>query len=467
MTGARGRRYRGAIAAVAAIALLLLAPAADAAPIDWDQVERDGTALLRDYIRIDTTNPPGNELAAARFLAERFRAEGIEARVFESDPGRGSVLARLPGRGGRPVVLLNHLDVVLAEAADWNHPPFAGEVDGGYVHGRGAIDCKGMGVVEAMTLIALKRSGTELDRDLLFLGTADEETGGERGAGWFVAQHFGDLGQPEFVLNEGGHIREYEDGVRVYEVAVAEKTPMWLRMSATGEPGHGSTPRGDSAVTRLIRALEHVRTFRPGVKVVPEVQSYYRALAERFDGEKRERYSDLAISLRNDAFRAEFLREPRDAALVRNTIAPTVLAAGAKTNVIPRTASADLDCRLLPGEDPDVFLHRLRDVVDDDEIQLEVLLHFPPSSSPTDTALYRAVHRVADAEGLLIVPSVLRGFTDSHYFRERGVTSYGFVPVVLNEEDSHGVHGSNERLSRENIREGTRRLVHILQALEE
>lgn len=449
------------------LALALAATPADAGTIDWEQIERDGTALLSEYITIDTANPPGNEIAAARFLAERFRAEGIEPTVLESDPGRASIIARLRGTGARrPVVLLSHLDVVPADPEGWTHPPFGGVVAGGYVHGRGAIDCKGVGAIEAMALIALKRAAIPLSRDVIFLATADEETGGRRGAGWFAAEHLAALDGAEFLLNEGGEIRIDRDGRRSYQVAVAEKTPFWLRLTATGEGGHGSTPRAESAVTRLIRALGRIQDFRPPVRVVPEVEAYYRSLAPLQDGAKRARYQALGEALRDPAFRDQFLADPLDAALVRNTIAPTVLAGSTKTNVIPRTASADLDCRLLPGEDPDAFLGELQRVVGDDAVQFEVLLNFPPSSSSTDSALYRAISRVAAAERAPVVPSVLRGFTDSHYFREHGVVSYGFVPFALSEEDERSVHGVDERLSRENIREGTRRLVAILEALD-
>jgi acetylornithine deacetylase/succinyl-diaminopimelate desuccinylase-like protein len=455
-------------AAVAVLVIVACAARARAAEVDWAAVESEAAALLSEAIRIDTTNPPGNETALAKFWAAKFDEAGLRARIFESEPGRGTVLVRLRGKkSGRPIVLLNHLDVVPAEAERWKHPPFAGDVADGYVHGRGAIDCKGMGVVEAMAMLVLKRTGAELSRDVLFLGTAGEETGGEAGAGWFTKNEWDELGNPEFVLNEGGAIGLREDGRRTYEVATVEKTPLWLRLSATGEGGHGSVPRGDSAVTKLIRALERIRTFSPEVKAVPEVERYYHALAQTYaPGAERERFLDLSATLRNPTEREAFLGVPRDAALVRNTISITVLKAGNKTNVIPPEASAELDVRLLPGEDPKAFVDELRKVVDDDGIELEVLLNFPPSSSPVDTALYRAIERVAQREGLPVIANVLRGFTDSHFFRERGVASYGFLPVVFTEEDEHTMHGIDERLSLENLREGTRRLVEILKELD-
>jgi len=454
-------------ARTAAFALLLVAASAWGTEIDWGRVEHEAASLLSEYIRIDTTNPPGNEASAAEFLAARLRAEGLEVRLFESQPGRASVLGRLQGRvAGASVVLLNHLDVVVADADGWAHPPFDGVITGGYVHGRGALDCKGPAVIQLMALITMKRAGIVPSRDVLFLGTADEEAGGKLGAGWFVEHEMDALGHAEFVLTEGGAIRQRADDKAVFEVAVAEKAPLWLRLTTRGQPGHGSTPRGESAVARLVRALERVRQFHPQVRVVPEVEAYYRGLAALQAGVMRDRYRDIGAALEDPRFREAFLREPRDAALVRNTISMTVLHGSEKTNVVPAEASAELDCRLLPGEDPQGFIRRLKDSVGDDEVQFEVLLNFPASSSPTRTALYRAIESVAAAEGAPVVPTVLRGFTDSHYFREHGLVSYGFIPVVLSEEEERGEHGVNERISIANLREGTRRLVGMLGALD-
>ena len=455
---------------VLAAALIALSVAARAATaqIDWADVEKQATDFLSTYIQIDTTNPPGNERAAAEFLAQRFRNEGIEANVYESEPGRGSVIARLKGTGGaRPLILLNHLDVVPADRDGWDVAPFSGTVRDGYVYGRGALDCKGVGTIDAMALLLLKRNGMALKRDVIFLGTASEETGGKLGAGWMVANHFDELRDAEFVLNEGGAIDVLPNGARAYGLAVAEKTPCWLRLTATGPAGHGSAPEKETSVTRLVRALARLHDYQPPLKVVPEVQTYYAALAPTQDGARRALYKNLRAALNDAPFRRAFLRSAHDTALVRNTITPTVLTASPKTNVIPRTASAELDCRLLPGEDPDGFVHAVKKVIGDPEVSVDVLLNFPPSSSPTDTALFRAVQRLAEQEHAPVVPSVLTGFTDSHYFRERGIASYGFVPFALTEDEARREHGVNERLSTDNLRDGTRRLLNLLQALDE
>lgn len=450
--------------ALLALAVALAAPTS--ARGDDAALAAEAAAFLAEYIRIDTTNPPGNEIAAARFLAERFRAAGIEAQVFESEPGRGSVLARLPGRGtAKPIVLLNHLDVVAADAARWQHPPFAGTVADGYVHGRGAVDCKGVAVTEALAMIELARRGVALDRDVLFLGTADEETGGAHGAGWFVEHHLEALGGAALVLNEGGFIRN-ENGKRVYEVSVVEKTPLWLRLTASGTAGHGSTPPQTTAVTRLLAALGRIAAWDPGVEVTPEVEALYRALAAGEAPATAARYRDLKAALADDGFRTEFLADPRNAALVRNTIAPTVLEGSHKTNVIPGEARAELDIRLLPGQDPQQFLDRLREVIADEAVAVEILLNFPPSTSTSDTALYRAIERIAAREQATVVPNVLRGFTDAHYFRRQGITVYGFLPIDLTPDDAARMHGDDERIPTASLGSGVRRLAELLVELD-
>lgn len=453
---------------VATLLTLSVSTPTVAAQIDWADVERQATQFLSAYIQIDTTNPPGNEAAASQFLADRFRQAGIDVDTFESAPGRGSVLARLKGSGGgRPVILLNHLDVVPANADGWDVPPFSGTVRDGYVYGRGALDCKGVGTVDALALLLLKQQGIALKRDIVFLGTADEETGGKLGAGWMVDTHFDRIADAEFVLNEGGAIDILPNGKRAYGVAVAEKTPCWLRLTATGHPGHGSAPQKETSVTRLVRALERVRLYQPALRVTPEVEAYYAALAPLQNDPQRQQYKNLRAALHNQKFRSEFLDRAHDAALVHNTIAPTVLTGSQEANVIPRSASAELDCRLLPGESPEAFVNTIRRVVNDPDVTIDVLLNFPPSASPTQTPLYAALQRVAAREDTPVVPSVLTGFTDSHYFREKGITSYGFVPFALNEDEGSREHGVNERLSTENLREGTRRLLELLQGLDE
>ena len=439
-----------------------------AADIDWDAAEKEAGDLLSRYIRLDTTNPPGNEIAAAQFWKEILAKEHLEAQVFESQPGRGIVYARWKGTGEKKaLILLHHLDVVPAVKSDWDNDPFAGVVKDGYVNGRGAIDCKGVAVAQFMALALLKRADMPLKRDVIFLGTADEEAGGKLGAGWFVDHQFDLIADAEFLLTEGGGIR-VRDGRRSYDVDVAEKAPCWIQLEAKGPAGHGSRPLPETAVTRLIRALAKITHYETEIKVTPAVQGYFAALAEREEGQNAERFRDLEKSLANEEFRKEFLANPTFNALVRNTISPTVLEGSNKTNVIPGRARAQLDCRLLPGEDPQGFVKRLEHIVDDPEVNFSMLLNFPPLASESDTPLFKAIRAVAERRDpqAPVVPAVLGGFTDAHYFRRKGIVSYGFSGLPIAEEDGRRVHGDNERISLKSLREGTQVLIDLLQELD-
>jgi acetylornithine deacetylase/succinyl-diaminopimelate desuccinylase-like protein len=460
------RTTRGcALLAIAAAAILAPGPAF--ATEDWKRLGDETAALLGELIRVDTQNPPGGETAAAHVLARTLEANGIASEVIESSSGRGNLHARIPGGPGRPIVLLAHLDVVPADARAWRVPPFAGERRDGYVWGRGALDAKGVAAVQTMAAIAIQRSGRSLGRDVVLLATADEETGGRAGAGW-ITEHRPDLVRgAEYIVTEGDHIHERADGQQVVQVAVAEKTPCWVELRARGDAGHGSAPPSETAVTRLVRALERIREYETPVRVVPAVAAYFAALAPLESTALRERLGDLAAALADPAFRKDFTANQRQNALVRNTITPTVLAGSIKTNVIPSEASAQLDCRLLPGEHPDAFLRELREVIGDGDVEVRPLLSFPASASDSHSSFVVAVGKMAEAElgGAPVVPSVITGFTDSHYFRDLGIASYGFVPFVLNEAEQRTVHGVDERVSLDNLRDGVRRLVAVLRAL--
>jgi acetylornithine deacetylase/succinyl-diaminopimelate desuccinylase-like protein len=467
------RRAVRLMGAVGVLAAALAAGTANAAPTDARTLGDEAAILLAALVRVDTTNPPGAEVAAARVLADRLRADGITAEVFESEPGRGNVHARLPGRGtARPIVLLSHLDVVPADARGWRHPPFAGVRADGWVWGRGTLDAKGVAAVHALALVALKRRGIVLDRDVILLATADEERGGMAGAGWVTRRRPELVAGAEFLLTEGDHVRVRRNArgrrTRVVQVAVGEKTPCWLRLTASGPAGHGSVPPAATAVTRLVRALDRLAAEPGPVRVVPSVERYFAALAGLEEEPLRSRLARLGDALADPVFRAQFTENRHQAALVRATLTPTVLLAGPKTNVIPAEASAEVDARLLPGDDPAAFVDRVRGIVADPAVRVEQILSFPASASDPDSALVHAVERLARTElgGAPVVPSVLAGFTDSHWFRDLGIASYGFVPWVLTEDDQKTVHGIDERVSEANLRDAVGRMVTLLRALD-
>ena len=432
-------------------------------------LEEEAVSLLSRYIQIDTTNPPGNEMEAARFFKEIFDREGIEARIIESAPGRGNIYARLRGRGAKKaVMLLNHMDVVPADAKLWKEAPFSGTVKDGYIWGRGALDMKGPAITELMTLIALKRNNVPLRGDVIFLGTADEEAGGALGAGFLLEKHpelFKDVG---VVLNEGGGVRLGTDGkVQSYSVSVAEKTPLWLRLTATGTPGHGATPGRDTAVNKLVLALGRLMAYQAPIKVVPEVQKFFADTAGGEPESHRKQHHDLRTALKDPAFAAEFTKNPRNNASVRNTIAITGLKASDKVNVIPAQASADIDGRLLPGEDPQAFIGELRRVIGDDNIKIEVLLSFPAATSPAHPEAMKAIQELAKAHDndAPVVAPLVRGFTDCHFFRVKGIPCLGFMPLRNIPSEEGLVHGINERISLESLRSGLRSMYELVRKL--
>lgn len=434
------------------------------------QVDQEAVQLLSDYLKIDTTNPPGNEVRAANFFKAIFDREGIESRIYESAPGRASIVARLKGSGQKKdVVLLNHLDVVPADKSSWKVEPFSGQIQDGYIWGRGAIDMKGMAIIELATILALKRSGMPPKGDVIFMGTADEEAGGEMGAGYMLREHFDLVKNAGAVINEGGRVIAKSEGEPAYYgLSNAEKTPLWLKLTATGTPGHGSTPLAQTAVTKLIDAVSKVRNWQTPVTVVPVVQKFYTDTAQlAATPVLQQGQRDLAEALKDQQFRAEFLKTPSNNALVRNTISITMLEGSNKINVIPPRASAQLDVRLLPGEDPDRFIQSLKDVMGDPSIQVEKILFFSSSESPQDTEFYRIVRSMAAAydPGVPVTNQVTAGFTDCHFFREKSIPCYGFQPFKLTPQDMALFHGNNERLSLSNMVFGRKFLYELVQRL--
>jgi acetylornithine deacetylase/succinyl-diaminopimelate desuccinylase-like protein len=432
-------------------------------PIDWNKVTQEATDLLSKYIQINTTNPPGNELAAARMLKEKFLIDGIPATTWEPAPGRGVVAARLRGIGKhtKSIILLSHMDVVPANPKEWDVPPFSGTVKDGKIWGRGSLDDKGPGVIELMAMLAIKRAGILLDRDVLFVATGDEEEGGRNGAGWFV-DHEGDVfADAGFMLNEGGGIMTQPDGRKAYMVSVTEKTPLWLKLTASGPAGHASDPPAETAVGRLVRALDKLSDYKTPVRVIGPVQDYFHAMGEINHGPKQ--FLNLESSLKDAAYLKQFLAAPRQNASVRDTITPTVLSASNKTNVISETASAEIDCRLLPGSDPKAVMRDIKKAIGDDSIKIDVLLNFPPISSPSRSPLMTAISSIAkDRDKAQVVPTMLIGFTDCHYFRQKKIVSYGFIPIEVKPDEVKGVHGVNERVGVKELADGIQRMVELL-----
>ena len=432
--------------------------------------------ILARAIAIPTVNPPGDERPLAEYLVALLLGEGIEARVIAtpsagSKVGRAAAWARVRGTGARrPVVLLSHLDVVPAEPEEWAVDPFTGIAAGGHVVGRGALDAKGIAIVHLLALVEIARRAAPLERDVIFLSVPDEETGGRDGAGWLLQEHRDLVSGAEYVLAEGGAILPGQGSAPdLWGVAFSEKSPCWLELVARGRAGHGSAASGDGAIPTLVGALDRVRRWDQPVRVSPEVAAMFAALAPYAAAEDRAGLAALAAALReDDGFRRRFLAEPGRAALVRNTVEVTVLESGGSTNVVPAEARAQIDARLLPGDRCESFAERLRDEIDAPGIELKILLDFEARSSRIDTDLFHAIERVAARSGrpAVVVPRAIAGFSDAHYFRERGAVAYGFVPRWLDSRDTRGIHGPNERISLANLTRGVGVMVEILVELD-
>ncbi len=429
-------------------------PQVDAEPcprtlvLDATQLAQEAACLLAEYVRIDTTNPPGNELPAAQFLQRVLAREGIHAQIFESAPGRANLIARLEGQSDKALGLLHHMDVVPATASEWSVPPLDATVRDGFLWGRGSLDNKGGGIAHLLTVVMMKRLNVTPPRDIVLIAVADEEAGGGMGARFMLDKHLALFQGIEFVLNEGGAILEPAPGKLAYNIELAQKAPLWVKLTSRGKSGHGAIPNPASAVPKLVRALARLEAHQFPDVVRPEVQALFAAKAASLSEPLREGARDLEKALKRPAFRAAFLKEPGNVALVRNTISITMLSGSDKENVVPPEASAVLDMRLLPGQDPNAVIEELKRVMAEPDIEISTILSWQAHASSKDTALYRAIEAFAQKThpGAPVMANVLFGFTDCNAFRAKGITCYGFWPMKLPPDALGRVHGKDERM---------------------
>lgn len=440
------------------------------AVVPWDALGEETVDLLRRYLMIDTTNPPGHELAGARFVADVLARDGIASEIAESAPGRANLVARVAGDGALgAIVLHHHIDVVYADRRYWTVDPFGGEIRDGFLYGRGAIDMKSTGIVQLAATLAIKRAGIPLKRDLVILATADEEAGSRFGAQWVAAERPAWLAGAEYALGELGGIEHRPAWTApVGWVAISEKTGLPLRLTARSEPGHGSMPWADTAPNRLVRALGRLLAAERRPRVLPEVQAQFARLARVLPAAERAGFDDLAGSLADSAFRTRFLANRSWAASVRTTFALTMLRGSEKRNVIPPDAVAEIDCRMLAGDDPDEIAAWVRGIVDDEHVAVDILAPAKiPNLSAPDTEMYKVIADTLARRdpGTVVAPYILTGFTDNWTFRRAGLHAYGWSPFVFDEGDLARVHGNDERISLANVRAGVRSYTDALLAM--
>ena len=415
----------------------------------------DAKRLCQALLRIDTTNPPGNERAAAELVASALTEVGLQPELLAAQPNRTNVVVRHRGTGAKPPLLLTaHLDVVEADATKWRRPPFSGEEYEGCLWGRGAIDMKNMAAMSTAILRRLAAAGTRLDRDVIFAAVADEEAGCDLGSRFLVEQHRSKV-EAEYAIGESGGFSLHLGDTTFYPVQVAEKGFCWIRARLVGEPGHGSMPRHDSVVTRLGEALVRIGDTQLPVHPTKYVEGFLDALRAR----QPALIQPLVKLVARPHLLARVARLVPGASIARsfsallaNTAAATVVRAGAKTNVIPGVAEFEIDGRTLPGQSDADLLRELREVLGEG-VELEIVKSAPPTvTEPYESPVFDIIRRQVEARepDAVVVPYMIPGFTDAKYFTQTGARWYGFSPVKI--EKGSGIrfadmfHGTDERV---------------------
>jgi acetylornithine deacetylase/succinyl-diaminopimelate desuccinylase-like protein len=422
------------------------------------------TDLLQRLIRVDTTNPPGNETAAAQLLRDYLAESGVGCELIAKAPERANLVARIPGGAGPSLLFLCHTDVVLVDPAEWSVPPFSGELRGGMVWGRGALDMKSQVAANAVAIASLAREGFRPSGDLIFAACADEEVGDGFGLEWLCQEH-PDAVRCDYAINEGGGERiELADGTPIYEATVAEKMTAPFRLRVLGRSGHASMPGiADNALVKAARLIERLAAFRPEPQLQPEVEGFLRVVLGEVPPATEAVERTRAVS--------PAAADSVEALLVA-TFSPTIVSASVKRNVIPAVCELEVDCRLLPGQHPEHVEPVIRAVLGGDiDYELEWIEARGGTRSPLDTPLWRALEEfVAEAEpGAHAAPLACAGFTDSHWLREAfGTVAYGFFPATGElppEVAASLVHSADERIPVSDLGLGVRWLRHAARAV--
>jgi acetylornithine deacetylase/succinyl-diaminopimelate desuccinylase-like protein len=417
---------------------------------------------LQGYLRIDTTNPPGREHLSAAYLAEILRREGIPFHVARSANGRASLWARLssPRSDRRALVLLHHMDVV-SPGPGWTVPPFSGEVREGRLWGRGALDDKSLGIAELAAFVDLKRRRLPIEHDVVYLAVADEENGGIEGTGWLLEHRPEMFAGAEAVVGEGGRAQTANGRLLWWGIEVAQKRPLWLEVAASGRGGHASGLNPESATHQLVEGLARLLQRPERWRVTPAARQYVQAITPLHNDYWKRILGHIDEVVKPEG-PSEFLL-PGMANLFLDTVQVTVLRGGERINVVPERATALIDVRLLPDTDAQAFLAGIEEALGKG-FEVKVLVTSPPvPPSPASGRLYGAFQRVLAADAP-VVPTFVPGFTDSRYFRERGIPAYGLAPFAVGGDDLKGIHGPDERIPLDELDRGVERMCRIVAA---
>jgi acetylornithine deacetylase/succinyl-diaminopimelate desuccinylase-like protein len=431
-------------------------------------MSNEAVELLSQYIRLDTTNPPGNEHLGANFFAKILKGEGIDYRVYESRQGRTSIRAEIKGSGQRePLILLHHIDVIAAKKDEWSFDPFGGEIIDGYVCGRGALDTKSLGIMQLLSMLDVHHNRVALNRDLVFLATADEESGADCGVEYLLREHPGDF-PAGLVLNEGSYVAEgIVPGRLLAMISPAEKGPCWIKLKRKGIPGHGSTPHGNNALERLTQAVNRLVDYQVPLRVTPIAAEYFRRMAPAWEFLKPYLEDGKEETLLKIVQDNGLLAVPQVKAMLSNTISLNSLHSGDKVNVIPSYAEAEVDTRLLPGQGIAEWIDTLRHRMEDDEIKIEFIMKGEGNASDMSTDSYRIIEQamIDHYPGAIAAPYLMLGTTDSRFFRELGMLSYGFCPAVIPADHLKSIHGIDEKIAAGSVIKGTEVYTDIVKRL--
>jgi acetylornithine deacetylase/succinyl-diaminopimelate desuccinylase-like protein len=437
---------------------------------DTSALAREAQVWLVDLIKINTTNPPGNEQAAAKYIADVLTKEGIQSEMLEAAPGRSALVARLRSSvvadPSKALLLVAHMDVVGVDRTKWTVDPFGGVVKDGYIYGRGASDDKGMLAANLAAFIALKRSNLRLTRDVIFLATTDEESFGDASVKTLIVKYW-DKFAASFAINEGGKVVLKNGKVQYVAVQTSEKVPINVTVIATGTGGHASMPTKDNPVVHLAAAVEKIGNYNAPVRLTSIVRRYFEGLAAVEDEETAKWMRVIDASDRGEhALRYLAEANPLWNSMIRDTVAPTILQAGIRANVIPSEARATLNVRLVPGDTITALVAELNKVVNDPKVRLEVQVDagLAAPDSALDSPFYANIVKVAAQEfgGAPVLPFMSTGGTDSAQLRLHNVQAYGLRPFPMSEEDDRRMHGDDERIPVASFAKGVDLLTRIV-----
>jgi len=426
------------------------------AAIDWPAVDQEALRHFQALVRLDTSDPPGNELPAVEYLKGVLEADGVETKIFALDPKRPNLVARLRGNGARrPLLIMGHTDVVNVDPKKWKHPPFSAAREGGHIYGRGTVDDKDNVTVSLMTMLLLKRSRVPLERDVIFLAEAGEEGAVQFGIEFMVREHLAEI-DAEFCLAEGGSVVRRGGTVQYGSVQTTEKIPNRIRLIARGVAGHGSVPLRSNAVVHLARAIANIADWQTPMRLNETTRTFFERLASISSPEEAARYRAI---LRGDESGSaqEYLAEqqPRYYSTLRTSISPNMISGGYRVNVIPSEVEATLDIRALPDEDMTRFLAQLRQVINDPAIELERAPgHSRPGAPPSSlsTEAFEVIESAIKRHyGVITLPTMSTGATDMAYLRAAGVQCFGIGPMIDSEDGpkGFGAHSDQERILEE------------------